>query len=515
MNDAKDIQNILDTLSVLFIQKDKVNNIVRTNHAAATTVGATVESLVGTPTSQWFPDVGGDYFRDDLKVMQSGKSSLGIIELLQIEGADNRWTSTDKYPHFDSLGEVDGLLVFIHDITKKASLDQRRIVLEEKMQEAQKLEGIGVLAAGVAHDFNNHLMAVMGNAEIATTLIGSSHIAVKNLKEILAVSRQAAEICNQLLTYAGQKKFQLQPTNLSDLVGEVSHLLSVAISKKSLLTLNLAAELPVANVDSPQISQILVNLMTNASEAIGESGGEITVTTSSRYCDEAELLKTVFGADLAPGYFVSIAIKDSGCGMSKDALAQLFQPFYTTKSTGRGLGLAAVLGTVRSHSGTIRVTSTLKVGTVLELLFPVSDNVVILSAPLATSTSLHTNGTILLADDEPAVRAVLQTILEGAGYTVLTAVDGIDAVELFTDYEGSITGAVLDYSMPGKNGVEAYVEICRQQPTLPVLFSSGYPEAIATDKLVPINGVDFIQKPYSSEDLLLRLHNVIKRPHRT
>ena len=296
-----ELQIIIDLLPQMFFRKDTKNNILRANQAAADAVGTTVASLVGVHATVWFPDEAGNYYKDDLDVMSSGIPRLGITEQLQVEGGVKHWISTDKYPHFDDAGLVDGILEFIHDVTAQLIAEQERLELEAQFLHAQKLEGIGVLALGVAHDFNNHLMSIVGNMDVALTVIDEDSDGRVYLENAIKSAEQASEVCNQLLTYAGKRRFNLTPCYLSDIILEFEELLKVSISKKVKLILELAQPLPAVNIDTSQIQQIVLNLVTNASEAIGDGSGEIYVSTGVRHCDERELARSISGVTLSPG----------------------------------------------------------------------------------------------------------------------------------------------------------------------------------------------------------------------
>jgi PAS domain S-box-containing protein len=249
-----------------------------------------------------------------------------------------------------------------------------RIKIQEQIQQTQKLESLGVLAGGIAHDFNNLLMGIMGNADLALMELSKVSPARENVEEIKAASARAADLCRQMLAYSGKGRFVIEPINLSEVVEEMTHMLEVSISKNVVLKFNFGENLPATRVDVTQIRQVIMNLITNASEAIGERSGVVSITTGTMACDKEYLEETYIEDDLAPGLYLTLEVADTGCGMDEETLHRIFEPFYTTKFTGRGLGLAAVLGIVRGHKGAIKIYSEPGQGTTVRLLLPACED---------------------------------------------------------------------------------------------------------------------------------------------
>ena len=508
---SDDMQVILDSLPQLFFHKDTQNNILRVNQAVASAVGTTVDELVGTNCTKWFPDEAGDYYKDDQEVMATRVPRLGIIEQFQVEGDSKHWISTDKFPHFDDDGHVDGILVFISDVTVESNAEHERLELEAQVRHAQKHEGIGVLAMGVAHDVNNHLMAIVGDTDLALNLVDEGSDAKVYLDNIIKSTTAASDVCRQLLAYAGKQKVNLKPCYLSDIILEVEDLLQVSISKKAKLILKLQQQLPAVNVDSSQVKQILMNLVTNASDAIDKQSGEIQLSTGTRCCDEIELSRSITGETLVSGHYSFIKVSDTGSGMSESVLEQIFQPFYTTKNYGRGLGLATVIGTLRTHKGAISVSSKVSVGSTIELLFPITEKTVEQQVSVDRFTTTPKQDTlILVVDDNESVRCVLEIMLKDAGYSVITASDGQIAINIFDKSCSDINAVVLDFGMPGLDGTEVFTLMNKRKPGIPILFSSGNTDQIVLKNLseeVPFN---CIKKPYRKSDLLDKLGSLLE-----
>ena len=378
------------------------------------------------------------------------------------------------------------------DITGRRRAEAERAELQAKMQQAQKLESLGILAGGIAHDFNNLLCGVVGAADLALEDL-ASHPARVDLEQIREAGQRATELCRQLLAYSGRGRFLVEPLDLSAVVKAMGHLLQVSISKKVELRYDLERDLPTVEADATQLRQVILNLIVNASEAIGEQEGAVTLSTSVKQCDH-DYLRGYIDDKLSPGRYVSLEVADTGCGMGPDTLRRLFDPFFTTKFTGRGLGLAATLGIVRGHRGTIKVRSTPEKGTTFEILLPAS------AAELSATTVVEDerwrgSGTVLLVDDEETARAVGRRMLERLGFEVLLASDGQAALEVLRAHT-EIDLVLLDLTMPRLGGEETLRELRRLRAGLPVLLTSGYNEQESVGRFAGQGLAGFIQKPF-------------------
>jgi nitrogen-specific signal transduction histidine kinase len=387
----------------------------------------------------------------------------------------------------------------VWDVTDHKRSVKAKLSLERQVQQAQKLESLGVLAGGIAHDFNNILMAVLGHAELALDEISPMSPARRSITEITIAARRAADLCRQMLAYAGKASFALERVGLRDLVEEMAHLLKTAISKKAILNLNLERDLPPIEADPSQIRQIVMNLIINASEAIGDRSGVITVSVGATRCDEEYLQKTELREDLAPGMYVHLEVTDTGSGMDAETQSRIFDPFFSTKFTGRGLGLAAVLGIVRAHKGALKVYSEPGKGTTFKILFPALENA--RNGARTKKSCLLADwrgkGTILLVDDEESLIALGARMLEHLGFTVLTAVDGLQAVELYRERGKEIDLVLMDLTMPHMDGAKAFGELRRLNPDVRVILASGYSHEDVASRFAG-KGLDgVLQKPYT------------------
>ncbi len=431
--------------------------------------------------------------------------------------------STTDYYLTGARFEVGGTLCFAGmgvDIGERKRAEEERLSLQRQVQHTQKLESLAVLAGGVAHDFNNLLMAILANAELAITRLPPDSGARDNISEIEQASRRAAELAKQMLAYSGRGRFVIESIDLGKLVGEMAHLLDVSISKKALLELDLDDNLPSIDGDATQIRQIIMNLITNAAEAIAEQGGVITLSTGVTDCDRAyldeviDIMRRSADGPLPEGVYVYLDVADTGCGMNAATIEKVFDPFFTTKFTGRGLGMAAVLGIVRGHQGAIMIDSEFGRGTTFRVIFPVSESTgqgeAIQPPDLGEALPGSGRGTVLIVDDDEAVCLVGKAMVSRLGFSVLTATDGRQAVEIFHQHGSEIVCVVLDLTMPHMDGEQAYGELRSIRPDVAVILCSGFDERDATVGFEGLAG--FIQKPYDLATLGEKLKEALADP---
>jgi PAS domain S-box-containing protein len=403
-----------------------------------------------------------------------------------------------------------GILALANDITERLRVQQDRLEMERQLLHADKLKSLGVLAGGIAYDFNNLLAAIAGNLELAATDLPETSPVQNPIKAAAISAQRAADLTRQLLAYSGRGRFVIQDLDLSELIGGMSDLLQASISKKASLRLNLAGALPFIKGDEPQLQQIILNLITNASEALGDRPGVVTLTTEVRECDSGYLAQSRSANRLAPGDYVVLEVSDTGCGMDESVQQRLFDPFFTTKFTGRGLGMSAVSGLMRGHNGGILVSSQPGLGSLITVLFPVAtDSVVPVVKPTAPrvrkddhSAGPLLHGTVLVVDDEAPIRMLLEQILKRMGLRVLTAGDGEEAVARFTEHAAEITFVILDLTMPKMDGSRALVELRRLQPQVKVVLISGYDAETAQRRSPAEQFTAFLRKPFQVEALI-------------
>ena len=414
-----------------------------------------------------------------------------------------RWTSTPVVE--------EGVVVAIaYDVTEQRRAEEEQEKLQAQIQHVQRLESLGVLAGGIAHDFNNLLTIILGNAAVALDGVPFSDPVREDIEQIKISANRAADLCRQMLAFSGRGKFVVQPIDLSDLVAEMGELLKVSISKTVQVEYRLSRSLPAIEADASQVQQIVMNLIVNASDAIGEENGLITVTTGKEQVDQANLAEAVLDDGLPEGNYVFLEVVDTGSGMDQETIQRIFDPFFTTKFTGRGLGLAAVLGIVRGHRGTMTCQSEVGKGTTFRVLFPAST----LTATgrrddEEEGSDWYGSGTILVVDDEEGVLNMARRILEPHGFNVLAAGDGQQAVNTFCEHADEIAAVLLDMTMPVMGGVEAFRELRRIRKDLKIVLCSGYSELESITRLQGEGAVEFLQKPYHGRALLAKLREML------
>jgi len=407
--------------------------------------------------------------------------------------------------------QVPHLMFMALDISENKRLEQENRLIEAQMLHVQKLESLGVLAGGIAHDFNNILMVVLGNADLALRRLPKESPAREHLAQIEQAAGRAADLARQMLAYSGKGRFVIENLDLTGVVEEMAHMLEVSISKKVALRYHFSADLPAVSADATQLRQVILNLVINASEAIGDQSGVIAISTGAMACDRAYLGESWVDDRLPEGLYVTLEVADSGCGMDRDIVAKIFDPFFTTKFTGRGLGMAAVLGIVRGHKGAIKVYSEKGKGSTFKLLLPaVTDSVEPQQCSPPLQGAWRGAGTVLLVDDEETIRALCQGMLEAIGFQVLTASDGKEALELFARSREEIVCVLLDLTMPRLDGEQTFRELRRLNPEVRVIISSGYNEQEVSQKFVGKGLAGFLQKPYKMAELSGKLKEILE-----
>lgn len=418
----------------------------------------------------------------------------GDIDLILQAGADDYLVAPV------TAAELQIRLLVMERRMKRSAPDAAQRRLEERLSESQRIETLTTLAGTLAHDFNNILAAILGNAELALLDSNSSASIRYSLEQIDKASRRAAEITRQMLTYSGRGDSALGPIDLTALVEEMGELLRISLSKRCSIHHHFTRPLPLMVGDASQLRQIIMNLLLNASEAIGGGNGEVHVRTGVVDRDD-------------DGRWVSLEVEDNGIGMSPETLSHIFDPFFTTKRTGRGLGLAAVQGIVQAHRGEISVHSELGRGSRFTLLFPtVGDSAASSVSPSLDMPDWHGTGTILLVDDEEAVREAARRLLKKAGFNIYEAASGDEGAEMFCRYADELQAVILDLNMPGLDGFEVYQIIREVRPQMRVIVWSGFDAAAAREKLAQFGDPLIIEKPTSARELAIALKQVLSSP---
>ena len=405
------------------------------------------------------------------------------------------------------------VLMILRDVSDRKRTEAERRRVEEEMWRAQKMESLGVLAGGIAHDFNNLMMAVLGNTEMVIEELQDTSPMRKTLYQIESAARRAAELANQMLAYSGRGRFALDQVDIVKFVQDTVATVEQMLFKEIALNFDAISSRAIVEADTNQLRQIIINLFMNASEAIGEKSGFITITIASKECGSELLDSGVGDKGLKPGRYVSVEIVDTGCGMDAATLAKAFDPFFSTKFPGRGLGLSAVLGIVRGHRGTIRVASEQGVGTRFEILLPEASEIISVSENKIVQPKGQANQIkVLVVDDEEIVREMVGKILIRAGYMPVLADGGRRAIELYKELQDEIVLVVLDFTMPEMDGGETFHALRAISPNVPILFSSGFDERDMTS-ILKKRGADgisgFIQKPYRYAAMIEKIKEVL------
>ncbi len=497
----------------IFIMKDF--RIVDCNPVTLTMFGCTREQIIGKSPYRFSPELQPDGTTSRVSGEKSAIEALKDIPQL-FEWLHCRWDRTPFNAEVAlnrvSIAGEDYLQSIVRDISDRRRAEEERLEFEKGVQHAQKLESLGVLAGGIAHDFNNLLVGILGNADLALRDLSPSSSTHANIMQIEKAAMRASDLSKQMLAYSGKGKFIIEILSLNDIVEEMAFLLKTSISKNILLSYNLTENLPSIKADSTQISQIVMNLITNASEAIGEQSGFIRLDTGVIEFDGSRMSEEYISQEALKGTYAFIKVSDTGCGMSEATITSMFDPFFTTKFFGRGLGLAAVIGIVRGHNGAIKVSSVPGKGSTITITFPIcmksSD-----SAPekLLTESSLICKGTVLLVDDDETVLSVGKEMMETLGFAVLTAAGGQEALDLLMEKRGQIVCVVLDLTMPHMDGKVTCSRLREIDPAIPVIISSGYSRK-DVEKQFGESGISgFLSKPYRLSDLLDMLCIALKK----
>ena len=412
-----------------------------------------------------------------------------------------------------SYQDPPAIRIAVTDTTERKRAETLRADMERRLLHAQRLESLGVLAGGIAHDFNNLLTVIFGRMDLALRLVPAGSPIAKNINDAMEASTRAAELTRQMLDFAGKGNPVLRSIDLSRLVRESASLFRASIARTVEMREKLAPGLPSILGDEGQMQQVAMNLISNASEAIGERTGMIRIATGVVDCDEEYLSRSQLEEKPEPGRYVFLDVTDDGAGMDRATIERLFEPFFTTKFLGRGLGMSAVMGIVRRHGGAILVDSEGGVGTTIRVLFPAegSDRITASQPAPQQRHEVQTpfSGTVLVVDDEPAIRELCRNMLENLGLRVITAADGEEAVRVFSERASEISCVILDLTMPRMDGATAFGELKCIRPDVKVILVSGYSEPQAAQRFTGESPAAFIQKPYLPAVLAAKLRELL------
>lgn len=502
---------LIDTTNTGYVILDENGFVIDANNEYARLTGRqSLEEIIGHKVTEWTA------LYDQARMMKKIRKCFDsrTVHHMEIDYVDRNENIIPAEINGSAISDST-IFALTRDISERKKAESDRLKMERNLLQTQKLEGLGIMAGGIAHDFNNMLTGILGNADLTLLEPNLPEPVKQHLDKILMAAKQAAELCHQMLAYAGKGRFVVQKLNLKELVKKMVAMLEVSLSKKVALKYFLDEDVPAIEGDLAQIRQVIMNLIINASEAIGDNVGTISLFVETKHCDAYYLSLVGGGEEVLPGEYVCLEVRDTGCGIDEATRAKIFDPFYTTKNTGRGLGLAAVIGIVRGHKGFINIYSELGHGTSFRVFFPAiegefdqipKDDLEILK--------WQGSGTIIFADDTEVALYIGQKILERFGFQVLTARDGQEAIDLFTkisqEENNNLVCVILDVSMPKKSGFEVFQEIRAVQPDMPIILSSGYNEQDTIVRLGRNKKVAFIPKPYEVKVFAAKLKALLE-----
>jgi len=409
------------------------------------------------------------------------------------------------------------VFAFAVDMTEQHRAEEERRKIERQFIRSRNLESLGFLAGGIAHDFNNILTGILGNTGLLRKTMEKSVMGNKYIDRIESSTARAAELCSQLLAFSGKGKFVILPVDINSIVLELTRLLETALPNHIQLKNRIRDVLPFIDVDPTQFKQIVMNLILNASDSIGDEQGTITIRTGMEHGLKRDEKAVYFLTENTnPSEFIYLEVGDSGEGIEDKMIERIFDPFFTSRSMGKGLGLSAVIGIVKSHGGYLRVKSTLGCGSSFRLYFPVSSKEAVEEKKPARRTDFYPGeGTILIADDEPTIREMAGVTLENHGFEIIVAADGREAVEIYRRKKKDIILLVLDLTMPELDGIEVIKEIHRSDPEVKAILSSGFSRHEAIEDLEQKGFSAFLPKPYKPEDLIEVVMSVLTQQENT
>jgi len=491
-------------------------NIVECNEAFCSLVGYSADELKTLSYKDITPDRWHGYESAILEsqVMQRGFSDIYEKEYRHKDGHILP-VEVRTFLARDIDGQPVNIWAIIRETSGRKVAEQERLDLERQLLHAQKLESLGILAGGIAHDFNNLLTAILGNLDLALLRLPPGSQAFENIEQSMKASRLAADLTRQMLDYSGKGVFQLALIDLNEVVLGNSDLFRTVIPKNITLTVDAHGDLPQIMADPGQIQQVVMNLLTNAAEAIGANPGVITLETGSAYCDDVFIQKSILAEKADPGTFVYVQVSDNGSGMDPETQQRLFDPFFTTKFTGRGLGMAATQGIIRSHKGIILLESEKGRGTTFRIMFPVARGAQKRAGEetpaVAAAPAENVEGKVLFVDDEHTVRSLGKQYLDYLGFESLEACNGKEALELYRQNSDGIALVILDLTMPVMNGVAAFRELKKINPAVRIILSSGFSEQSVVEQFPHDKPDAFIQKPFHIKELERVIASVTKR----
>jgi PAS domain S-box-containing protein len=502
------IMAILNMVGEPIFVKDNEHRVTNANHAFYDLFDMDENSVIGNTLIEAVPEHEREHFlKIDRMVLDTGESDIREEELT-LKG-HTRTIITSKVRFIDGFGKR-GLVCSIHDITERKQAEEEKVVFERQLQHSQKQDSLGQLSGGIAHNFNNILAIIIGYCGLTKTNILTAE---KNIPIIEKAAERAVVLCRQMMAYSGKEKLTITKVNMAMQVDETIVMLKPSLPQNAIIKTNLSASIPMIEGDVSQLNQVVMNLIINASEAIGIAQGEVNVSLDKIEIIAGKTFEDYSGNPIPPGEYVCLEVTDSGCGMDETTLSRLFEPFYTTKFTGRGLGMSAVLGIIKSHGGVLQLFSQPSQGTTFKVFLPA-----LLNEPTGdenrssspASESWQGSGTILLVEDEDEVRFIAKELLKMFGFTVLEAVNGKEALEMYQKNAADIMLVFTDIGMPVMDGYELVEKLKKLKPELPIIISTGYGDADVKERIGSDNIARIARKPYNADKLREVLKSVVE-----
>jgi PAS domain S-box-containing protein len=499
------LKNIVDNIPAMVFVKDAIElRYVAFNKAGEELLGYSREEMLGKNDHDFFPEEQAAFFTlKDREVLARGDLLEIPEETIKTRSGEDRILRTKKIPLFDSEGNARYMLGIAEDITDRKHL-------EEQLLQSQKMEAIGQLAGGVAHDFNNILMVIMGYGDMLKKDPGLDSPQKDKLERIIEAADKAAQLTRSLLAFSRKQEMIPRMANLNDVVQQVQRFLVRIIGEDVQLTSNLDKSDLLVKIDCGQIEQVLINLATNARDAMPK-GGLLTIGTGFLDIDALFVQVNGYGE---PGRYALISVSDTGMGMDEKTKSRIFEPFFTTKEVGKGtgLGMSIVYGIIKQHNGFINVYSEPQIGTTFRIYLPLVDKESAANEEVITAEPPHGGTeTILVAEDDSAVRNLVQEVLSSYGYTVITAVNGQEAVEKFKANQDTVKIILMDIIMPKMNGKQAFREIRQLDENVKIIYSSGYTMDIIQSHDVLDEGAELIMKPVQPLELLRKVRELLDK----
>ena len=489
--------------------KDLEGRYQMINAAGAAFCGRQIDEIIGKTDAEIFPPAVARNLTELDRNIVLGGVPVTLEEDMVIDESQTIWLSM-KAPYRDENGEIVGVIGISRDITqlRVAQESRHNLELESQALRAQKLESLGVLAGGIAHDFNNLLVGILGNADLALDELDPTSELRELVEDIIISAKGAADLCREMLAYSGKGHFVVQPTDVNALALEMRPLLGVSAPKDVTIEYDLDPDLPAVLADTAQLRQVIMNLVTNASDAV-EGQGFVKLRTHLVRRDHTRLAGNLLDSELAEGDYVSFEVSDTGNGMDAETIGKIFDPFFTTKIAGRGLGLAAVMGIIRGHSGGLRVDSEIGRGTTFEVLLPSCAAPALPDSETSPTKGWSGSGTVLLVDDDPSVCRVGTRMLRSLGFKTVTASSGAEALRIFAERSADLACVILDLTMPGLSGEETFARLQELDEHVTVILSSGFTEQEFHTLYGRSGLAGFVQKPYELSTLRQTLSKIL------